>query len=289
MLNRNLTVVIIGLIVLFGNTLGHANPVSKQVTFKSFGKTVQTLDIEQLERKVYPVLIEVLEPHTDKNVTYSAFPMWDLLKKIYSTPSLKKDFETADEILFTCSDGYQPSVPKQLFEVKKAFFAYGEKGNPEFKLYNKFQNETVYLGPFYLVWDNLHDEELKTMGGNYWPYQVVAVDLISFKDKFPKIAPPADASEKVRRGFLAFRNHCMNCHSLNGEGGKKSPVDFNQPSNIMDRYPKDLLERRILNPASINPATTMPALNIPNPAAAGPHRTIEALFAYFEAMKSQKR
>ena len=60
--------------------------------------------------------------------------------------------------------------------------------------------------------------------GDYgWPYQLVGVELIRSRDRFPHMAPPASAPAAVQHGFAAFRIHCSRCHTVNGEGGQVGP------------------------------------------------------------------
>src|SRR5690606_572299 len=111
----------------------------------------------------------------------------------------------------------------------KAFFAFERVGNSYFVLNNKAQNDiAVGLGPFYLIWDNFADRAIRGLGASVWPYQVVAVDLVRFVDRFPGMAPDAGASKSVVNGFKTYRTHCMSCHTINGEGGKKAR-DLNFP------------------------------------------------------------
>ena len=53
-------------------------------------------------------------------------------------------------------------------------------------------------------------------------YQVTGIEFVRFAERFPQVSLPEDSGESVKRGFVAFRNVCMNCHAINGEGGKKA-------------------------------------------------------------------
>src|SRR5262249_20581424 len=159
-------------------------------------------------------------------------PFDALLTKIYGDK-----WKAAEEILFTCADGYQPSVPVAKVKDYSAYLAVARKGQPEFTMTNRFQNnQKVELGPFYLVWDNISRPALKDEGASDQPYQVVGVDLIEFKDKFPAMAPilvkGIDANA-AKRGFLAFRKHCITCHTINGQGGNKGP-ELNYPVSVVE-------------------------------------------------------
>ncbi len=163
---------------------------------------------------------------------------------------------------------------------------YASPDKKEFTLLNKLQNnELVGLGPFYLVWDNIAHPELKTEGESDWPYQVTTVDLISFSDRFPNMAPPNGSSDEVKSGFLSLRKHCMPCHTINGEGGGKA-VELNYPVSVTEYLKEPWLIRWIDNPTSIRYNTTMPALN---PNAKDRETIIRNIIAYLKAMKNNKR
>jgi mono/diheme cytochrome c family protein len=55
-----------------------------------------------------------------------------------------------------------------------------------------------------------------------WAYQVTGIEFVRFAERFPQVSPLEDSGESVKRGFVAFRNVCMNCHAINGEGGGKA-------------------------------------------------------------------
>jgi mono/diheme cytochrome c family protein len=254
---------------------------SKELIFKDHGKVVKILSVEQIERLIPFKEVKVFEPHESENRIYVGFPVNALFREVYG-----KNWQDAEEILFTCSDGYQPSIPSARFTEYPAYLVYGRADKKEFTLVNKLQNnELAQLGPFYLVWDNLSYPELKAEGGEGWPYQVTTIDLISFSDRFPNMSPPKGGSEAVKSGFLAFRTHCMTCHTINGEGGEKS-VELNYPVSVTEYFKEPWLMRWIDKPASVRYNTTMPALN---PNLKDRETTITNIIAYLRAMRGNKR
>ena len=99
--------------------------------------------------------------------------------------------------------------------------------------------------------------------------------------KFPKLIPPKDASVQAQKGFLAFRKNCMTCHSINGDGGKKS-VDLNYPRSVTEYIDNKKLFNWIADPVKVKPDTTMPALNrdLKNR-----HQVVLNIISYLRAMK----
>ncbi len=254
---------------------------SQELIFKNHGKLFKNLSLEQLEKITPPTTIVIFEPHELENRRFTGFPLNSLLTAVYG-----KDLKTAEEILFTCLDGYQPSIPSIKFKKYSSYLVYASPDKREFTLGNKLQNnELVELEPFYLVWDNIAHPELKAEGESDWPYQVTTIDLINFPDRFPNMAPPKNSSKEVKNGFLSFRKNCVPCHTINGEGGGKS-VDLNYPVSVTEYYKEPGLIRWIDNPASIRYNTTMPALN---PNAKDRETIIRNIIAYLKAMKDNKR
>lgn len=260
-------------------SLGSAG--AETLTFKLRGAPLKTLSIEEMSGLVAPVEISVFEPHEGRLRRYKGFPFSRLLNVVYPD-----GFFGVDEVLFTCKDGYQPSIPISTFGRYQSYLVYTTADGEPFRVRNKLQGgERVDLGPFYLVWDNLSDQELKSQGATGWPYQVVALDLINFRDRFPNMAPPDSATQSEVRGFIAFRAHCMSCHTINGEGGAKAP-ELNYPVSVTEYITDEWLYRWISNPESIRFNTTMPALS---PDIPGRDGMIRDIISYLRLMRDNKR
>lgn len=259
--------------------MGFARADAQTLTFKDRGVVVKTLSLEQLAALSAPRTLTVFEPHEDANRSYTGFPMAAVLDGVYGTR-----WKEAEELLVTCADGYQPSVSIEKLKRWTSVLATKHGDGSRFTMKNGHQNETVELGPYYLIWDNLKEPALRAEGGTDWPYQVVGIELIDFASRFPKLAPPKDASESAKRGFLAFRRSCMTCHTINGEGGAKA-VELNYPVNVTEYFREEWLSRWIDAPSSIRFNTTMPGLD---PSLPGRANVIGDLLAYLKAMKGRK-
>lgn len=252
---------------------------SLALDFKIKGKPLQSFDQKSLERNKNASSTAIFEPHMDQVITYVGIPFNDLMDE-----AVGKSWRLEEEILFTCSDGYQSSIPVSKFKRFKAWLVWSRKDGKTFEISNKFQsNEKVYLGPYYLVWENQKEPELLEGGGTDFPYQIVAIDLISFKDKFPKIAPPAKSAPSVQEGFLLYRKYCLSCHSLDGEGGQKAP-DL-KLVNPFKRMSLAELRRWILSPQSVKPGTLMPPFG---PKLPDRETKADALIEYLKVMIDTK-
>jgi mono/diheme cytochrome c family protein len=252
---------------------------ARTLEFKNRGLKKGVLSLEEI--KAHPSVrgVKVDEPHEHRTILFKAVPVRELLDKMVG-PGWKK----AEEVLFTCADGYQPSIPVARFLKSDAYFAFERTDQPSFVASNKDQNDAlVALGPFYLIWENINDRAIRAPGSSVWPYQVVSVDLVSFADRFPGMAPAAGASEKVRNGFLQFRTYCMSCHALNGEGGKKAK-DLNFPTSVTEFRDESWLYRMIDDPSSVMPGVKMAPFNRDES-----HRTraIGEIIAYLRHMKGK--
>lgn len=267
----NLRVVSFAILVTLAPAMG------EEFIFKQRGKVTAKLALEELTKKVAPVTQAVWEPHESRERKYRGIPFSALLTAVYGE-SWKKGTE---ELLFTCSDGYQPSIPVGVFKDAESFLAFASV-DETFVVNNKFQNEkNVDLSPFYLVWDNLKAPKLKEEAG-FWPYKIVGVDLIQFRDRFPHMAPPPGSSELITKGYLSFRSKCMNCHAINGEGAPKA-VELNFPASVTEYFKEGWLEKWILTPTSVRYNTTMPALEGKDAKA-----TAKAIISYLKLMAKHK-
>ena len=253
---------------------------SDKVEFKREGKVVRTVSVAELRAIAPAQSIEVFEPHERQNRIYRVLPLKTILDNVFG-----KDWEKAQEIVFTAIDGFQPSVPVKKFLHHDAYFAFANADTGPFTLINKLQNnEAVPLGPLYLVWDNLRSKELLETWVSDMPYQVKAIDL-KMKEPFPNMLPPPGSAKQVWRGFEHFRTHCAACHTINGDGGGKAP-ELNYPVSAVEYISPEYLERWILAPQTIRYNTRMPALG---EEISSREKVAAEIIAYLKAMRGAKR
>lgn len=254
------------------------NPIT--IEFKDADQAHKTLSLNDLGTITPAVSLKVFEVHENAERVYRAFPARPVLDKVFG-----KGWENAQEIVFTSIDGYQPSVPVAKFLAHDAYFAFAHESGAPFTMTNTLQNnEMVQLGPLYLVWDNINSKALLESGASDMPYQIMSVE-IKFVAPFPNMAPPANASADVQRGFAHFRKYCMACHTINGEGGGKAP-ELNYPVSVIEYIKPEYLKRWIENPQTIRYNTTMPGLakEIPDR-----RKITEELILYLKVMSITKR
>lgn len=250
--------------------------------FARHGTRVARETLATLRGRVASREVRVFEPYEQREVRFEAFDFAALLDAVYG-PGWRDE----EELLFTCSDGYQPTLPVARALQKSAWLAFARRDRADFTI-EKFESgaaRRVEVGPFYLVWDNLDDASLRAEGDYGWPYQVVGIDLIRVAERFPKMTPAADAPADVHTGFGIFRMQCSRCHAIDGEGGTLGP-DLVTPYAFVDARDDAWLRRWIDDPASIAPATRMPRLDphLPERSAA-----IDALIAYLRSISAARK
>ena len=251
------------------------------LSFARHGEPVATATLESLRERFPTSRVRVREPYETSEVSFEAFSLAVVLDAIYS-PSWRDE----EELLFTCIDGYQPTVPVRRVLKHRAWLAFGRVGKAEFSILKleSGQQKRIELGPFYLIWENLDDAQVRQEGDYGWPYQLVGVDLIRTADRFARMLPPVGAADEVRDGFAAFRVHCSRCHTINGEGGRIGP-ELNSPVSAVELRDAAWLRRWLDDPSQIAPESRMPRLN---PALPNRERTLSAILSYLEAMSRAK-
>lgn len=234
---------------------------------------------KELERRFPLESIRVYEPHEQLEVTYEGWPLVKVFDALYG-----QAWRKSEVTWFECADGYRPTIDTEELKSGDAWLVIKKKGQKDFRLINKLHHgEVVELGPLYVVWDNLKNKKRRDLGASGWPYQVVKVEFTSFDKIFPKLAPPPKSSLQVQRGFAAFKNHCLACHKVNGEGGDKAP-ELNIPVNITEYIDSKWLKRWILDPASIRRGTLMPSFQ----SLTNADLMTEDVISYLKAMRSRK-
>lgn len=252
-----------------------------RLAFFDESRPVSSLGVEALTRTIEPVRIDVFEPYEQARVAFTALPLEQVLDEAYG-PS----WRTREAILFTCRDGYEPTIPVRRIVEHRAFLAIERLGDVGFTILKEEagRRQRIELGPFYVIWENLDDARVRTEGDYGWPYQVMKIELVSFRSRFREMAPPPDASADVVAGFDAFVAHCSKCHAINGRGGAIGP-ELNYPVNPTEYLRDGWLRKWIDDPTSMRLAPRMPPLNPDLPDRA---RVIDEIVAYLAAMTSHK-
>lgn len=197
--------------------------------------------------------IEVLEPLSAQRMTFSASPLLPILDAAFGPT-----WRDRDAVVFHCADGYQSLVKVQRILRYEPLLAHAIAQDPQFMVRNT-DGTAVKLGPYYVIWDNLTNPELRKTGSKGWAYQVLAVESADAEVTLSPAEPPRGSSAEVSKGYEAFKTHCVACHSINGVGGRVGP-ELNYPSSVTEYIRPEWLQRWILDPTSVRSRTAMPGL-----------------------------
>jgi mono/diheme cytochrome c family protein len=240
------------------------------------------LNLKDLKAKFKVYTVTVSDPVYKTEKTYDAFLLKDVLLK--DMPTTKSSSGAlGDEIVFEARDGYAPSISKSKLESHTAYLAFQEHGSQPGKPWHTFMQgkEKMTPAPFYLVWPNLKD--VSPSDETYpWPYQLVKIQSVVFKEKYAKIYPENAAPDSAEmQGFLTFKNDCIRCHSVNLVGGGIGP-ELNTPKNVLEYWNEATLRQFIKNPGSFRAKDKMPPF---------PNLTdsdIDHIFAYFRYLEKHR-
>ena len=270
--------------------LAPALTLAAGLEFRDHGAPVKELDQAALVAASPPVEIGMPARWEDEGPRrYKALPFVPLLDEVYG-----EAWREAELVVVRCGDGYQPllavtdlvsrpeSTPGAL-----AFERLGGDGLWE----EDEDGDEVDFGPYRLFWPGSRGPESAQVLST--PYMIVGFDLIEFADRFPRMAPPKDAEDAARRGFVRFRQNCIQCHTINGDGAP-APLgpELNYPASVTEYWDQDWLRRFVLDPRDVRYKSKMPGLARLPKTARLPAKEREAvaddLLAYLEAMRTKK-
>jgi mono/diheme cytochrome c family protein len=240
----------------------------------------QAIETADLVQQIHLSRLSAHDPAHEGPVDYEGLALNAVLDRAFG-----QDWHQYDAVAFSSRDGYTPSVPVATVERVRGLIAVNEAGRSGFALIRQPNGETIDPGPAYLVWDNIGTLDAVDREWLAWPWQLTRIALYRYQDLYPHSVPTATSSTAVKHGATVFQQHCIRCHTLNGEGGTIGP-ELNVPDSVTERFQSAWLERWIREPRSIRPTTTMPAL----PLRTAEDRTrLDDLLAYLQYMAQHKR
>ena len=240
-------VLLCGLLLYFSVFIVHATALS----FVDNGVTVKTVEIEDLIHIIEVKSLTVNSPTDSSIKSYQGLSLNLLLDAVYTSA-----WKNNDAVKFTALDGYQSIIPASVIFKHNGMIAIGENGQHGFTKLLRSNSDTVDPAPFFLVWENIRDISARKEPWLSWPWQLKSIELTSFKREYPNSTPPSSSSKSVKKGFLAFRQHCIKCHTLNGDGGSIGP-ELNYPVSVTEYWKSKWLRRFIVNPQSVRSNSKM--------------------------------
>jgi mono/diheme cytochrome c family protein len=254
-----------------------APPSGSELRFLRDGTVVGRVDREGLERSCSVQTVEIDDPYYGTRKSFRACPLGEVLALGFGKDAVPSG---DDDVFLRARDGYVKTVPARVLREAGGYLAladaaHARDGDPGWQPIDRRQ---VDPGPYYLVWAKPEQRDVHRYP---WPYQLVAIETSSFARAYPHTLPAtAPAGSPPWAGFAIFRNECISCHAINGEGGKVGP-DLNVPRSIVEYRPVEQIKAFVRDPRTFR-YTSMPAH--PDLSAAD----LDGLIAYFDVMKTLK-
>ena len=246
--------------------------------FARAGAPVRTLELAQLRESCGVEKIVVDDPYYGRRKHFLACPLREVLTLGFGEPAAR--LESADFFL-EARDGYRkPASGARLLEPGGYLaFADADRARGADPGWEPIDRRQVDPGPFYVVWTGPQQTDPHRYP---WPYQLATIEIAAFETEYPHTLPRGAApGSPAWAGFAVFRDDCIACHAINGEGGRVGP-ELNVPRSIVEYRPTEQIKAYIRDPQSFR-YTSMPA---------HPHLSdeqLDGLIAYFQAMKDAKR
>ncbi len=256
--------------------MGKASAGSEEPTLRFLldGTEVGSIDRAALEARCNTQRIEVDDPYYGRRKSFLACP----LRKVLALGFGEAALTFADRNFFLrARDGYVKPASGSVLLEDGGFLAFADaEHDPSWERIDRRQ---VDPAPFYLVWNGPQQNDIHRYP---WPFQLASIEVARFETEYPNTLPRgAPTRSSAWQGFAIFRSECVACHAVNGEGGRIGP-DLNIPQSIVEYRPADQIKAFVRNPRTFR-YTSMPAhLHLSN-------EDLDALVAYFEAMKDRKR
>jgi mono/diheme cytochrome c family protein len=218
--------------------------------------------------------VEVEDPYYERTKRFRAWPLRCVLEQGFG--ALGADFAEAD-VLLRALDGYTRATEGAVLLEPGGHLAFADADRPGGG-FDPIDYRQADPAPFYVVWQGAGERNVVRYP---WPYQLAEIARVRVEDRFPHAVPSgAPAGSPAARGFAVFRRSCLQCHAINGDGGRVGP-ELNVPRSVVEYRPEAQLRAFIRDPQQFR-YTQMPS---------NPHLTdadLDALLAYFRHMSQHR-
>ncbi len=217
-------------------------------------------------------VVAVDDPYYAAPKRFRAWPLRCVLEQ--GLGPLGADFAD-QEVLLRALDGYTRATRGAVLAEPGGHLAFADadRGDGGF---DPIDFRGADPAPFFLVWQGAGERDSVRYP---WPYQLAVIEVVRIEERFPHLVPTGAAPDSpAQRGFAVFRESCLQCHAINGEGGRVGP-ELNVPQSIVDYRPEAQLRAFIRDPQQFR-YTQMPA---------NPHLTDADLDALLEYLRHMSR
>lgn len=242
--------------------------------FERPGAEPRTVSAAELGNSCKAETVEVDDPYYERAKRFRAWPLRCVLEQ--GLGPLGAEF-AAQDVLLRALDGYTRASDGAVLLEPGGYLAFADADRPAGG-FDPIDYRQADPAPFYVIWKGAGERDVVRYP---WPYQLAEIAVVRVEDRFPHAVPPgAPPDSAAARGFAVFRRSCLQCHAINGDGGRVGP-ELNVPQSIVEYRPEAQLRAFIRDPGRFR-YTQMPA---------NPHLSdadLDALLAYFRHMSQHR-
>jgi mono/diheme cytochrome c family protein len=234
------------------------------------GTTEKVVTHAQLQASCEASVVAVDDPYYRDPKRFHAWSLGCVLEQGLGAPSTAF---VEQEVLLRAHDGYTRATRGAVLVEPGGYLAFADADRAGGG-FDPIDFREANPAPYFLIWKGAGERNTVRYP---WPYQLAVIEVVRIEERFPHLVPTgAEVGSLARRGFAVFRESCLQCHAVNGEGGRVGP-ELNVPQSIVDYRPEAQLRAFIRNPQAFR-YTQMPA---------NPHLSdadLDALIAYLRHM-----
>ena len=254
-------------------SLSLAGVSEPSLRFVRAGQPARVVDAAALRAACEELTVAVADPYYEKPKRFLAWPLRCVLELGFGALT---DL-ASQELLLRALDGYTRATEGSVLLEPGGYVAFADADRPGGG-FDPIDYRQADPAPFYVIWKGAGERDVVRYP---WPYQLAELEVVRVEDRFPRAVPPgAGPGSPARHGFDVFRRNCLQCHAINGEGGRVGP-ELNVPQSIVEYRPEAQIRAFVRDPRTFR-YTQMPA----NPQLS--EADLDALLAYFRHMSAYK-
>lgn len=217
--------------------------------FSVADQALDTLDLTQLRSRIKEHDIELFDPHYGKTKHFRAFALADVMDAGFGARWRGDEYT---EVVFKALDGYLAVSARDKLTEQGGYLAFADLDVATG--WENMDKKHTNPAPFYILWLG---KEQTTANAYPWPWQLAAISIQRFQDQYPAVYPTGTAKDSpVMRGYRLFKDRCVRCHAMGGQGGMIGP-DLNAPMSVVE-YRSPMMIREFIRHPSRYRHTYMP-------------------------------